>query len=249
MDGPQRRLDDPDQYVFRPDQARRRAARRSSARPRTGTVRTSSTRSCATTRRKRLIAARFIARKLWEFFAYPARPAGVVDALADVLLANNLELRPLLRALLTRPEFYAPTAKQGLVRTPDRVGRRARSYHTGIRVDEIGATVELGERMGQVLFNPPNVVGLEAQRVLAEHQRAQRRAPTCARQRRRGSCATTAASTTSTTMSVADAVDHVAGVLRLAPLSAATRDALIAAQQAERVGGEVDELVGRRRTC
>ena len=38
---------------------------------------------------KRLIAARFITRKLWEFFAHPGRPANVVDELADVFVADE----------------------------------------------------------------------------------------------------------------------------------------------------------------
>ena len=100
------------------------ATRRSSGRPRTGTAPTSSTRSSATTRRKRLIAARFITKKLWEFFAHPGAGANVVNELADVFIANNLEIKPLLRALLLRPEFYSVDGQAGPRAHTDRVRGR-----------------------------------------------------------------------------------------------------------------------------
>lgn len=49
--------------------------RRSSAPHATGTGRASSTRSCATTCRRKQIAARYLVNKLWDFFAHPVARA------------------------------------------------------------------------------------------------------------------------------------------------------------------------------
>jgi uncharacterized protein (DUF1800 family) len=105
----------------------------------------------------RVTAARFIARKLWVFFASPSPPAGVIEHLAEVFLASGLDLRSLLRALLVHPEFYSVTSRQGLVRSPVEYVV-AIAAHTGMPVAESGFPW-LGERMGQSLFNPPNVSG------------------------------------------------------------------------------------------
>jgi uncharacterized protein (DUF1800 family) len=103
------------------------------------------------------IMARFIARKLWEFFAHPIPPPGVVTALATELRSNNYELKPLLRALFLRPEFYLPAAKQGLVRSPiEWVVALLKA--TGL--DAATANPEwYVENMGQQPYSPPNVAG------------------------------------------------------------------------------------------
>ena len=105
----------------------------------------------------RPIVARLIVTKLWAFFATPTAPAGVVDALVAVFIANNFELRPLLRALFLRAEFYAPAAKTGLVRTPiEYVVAVMRA--TGLTAEAIHPEWWLGD-MGQEPYNPPNVSG------------------------------------------------------------------------------------------
>ncbi len=85
----------------------------------------------------RVTAARFIARKLWVFFASPSPPAGVIEHLAEVFLASGLDLRSLLRALLVHPEFYSVTSRQGLVRSPVEYVV-AIAAHTGMPVAESG---------------------------------------------------------------------------------------------------------------
>ena len=80
---------------------------------------------------KKLVAARYITKKLWEFFAYPAPVAAVIDALAQVLFDNDFDIKPWVAAMLMRDEFYSTTAKQGLVRTPIEY-IVALCYHTGI---------------------------------------------------------------------------------------------------------------------
>lgn len=178
----------------------------------------------------RLSAARFIARKLWEFFAHPVPPAGVVDALAAVFVANDMELEPLLRALLTRPEFYAPAAKQGLVRTPTEF-LVALSYHTGIPAGALGAAWR-GDSMGQQLFQPPNVSGWRHNAYWLNTSALGGRADLA-----RGvtwHLRNDARFDFLYGLGVEEAVDHVAGYFGLHPLSPTTRDALVAAHRAER---------------
>jgi uncharacterized protein (DUF1800 family) len=178
----------------------------------------------------KVTAARFIARKLWVFFASPTPPAGVVEHLADVFLASGLELRALLRALLVHPEFYSAASRQGLVRSPVEYVV-ALAAHTGLPLPESGYSW-MGERMGQSLFNPPNVSGwrpnaawLHSAALSARAQVA--RHVTWSLRRNDGFDHLHG-------LSVADAVTHVAEHFGITDLSARTRAALESAHQAER---------------
>jgi uncharacterized protein (DUF1800 family) len=105
----------------------------------------------------RSTAARFIAKKLWTFFAYPNPSATILDALQADFVGSNLDIHTLLRSIFLRPEFYSPTARQGLVRGP------VEWIVTCLRM--LGQTAEdrnpqwWMEDMGQQLFEPPNVAG------------------------------------------------------------------------------------------
>jgi uncharacterized protein (DUF1800 family) len=179
---------------------------------------------------KRATAARFIAKKLWEFFAHPGAPANVVNELGDVFLAHDLELAPLLRALLTRPEFYATAAREGLVRTPTEFTVAA-MYHAGMSAEALGLSWR-SESMGQVLFNPPNVSGWKANsywlNTSALSGRANLAKSVAYTLRKNGGFDFLHAMTTEA------AVDHVANLFGIASMSAVTRGALIAAHQAEK---------------
>ncbi|MGD9999704.1 MAG: DUF1800 family protein [Ilumatobacteraceae bacterium] len=179
---------------------------------------------------KRQVAARFITNKLWAFFAYPGGPANVIDDLAAVLLANDMELRPLMSALLKRPEFYSTTAKQGLVRTPIE-WMVALAHHTGLPVSQLGASW-MGERMGQSIYNPPNVSGWKHNaywiNTSALNGRAQLARHLTFVLRENGGFDDLYA------MTADAAVDHVAARFGVAPLSQATRSAIVAAHEAER---------------
>ena len=117
---------------------------------------------------KRAIAARFMTRKLWEFFAYVGPEAALVDQLAGVLLDNDMNVGQLMRAMLLRDEFYSTRARTGLVRAPLE-WIIAIAYHTnmsGADLNLIDAThPDPGERSrrseltGQLIFQPPNVSG------------------------------------------------------------------------------------------
>ena len=106
---------------------------------------------------KQQTMARYMATKLWSFFAHPGPPAAVVDALVAAFIAGNLSVKALLRVLFNRDEFYSTTAKQGLVRTP------IEWAVTAMKSLQLNATdVDLQWHLanqGQEPFNPPNVAG------------------------------------------------------------------------------------------
>lgn len=179
---------------------------------------------------KRLVAARFIAKKMWSFFAYPGAAATVINPLADVFLASNLNIRALLRTILLHPEFYSTTARQGLVRSPVEYVT-ALCVHTGFPAAEMQMSW-MGEQMGQSLFDPPNVAGWKPNAAWLTTSSLSGRAKmargvTWALRRDDGFGFLN-------TMSVEAAVDNVAGYFGITSMSATTRAALVNAQRAER---------------
>jgi uncharacterized protein (DUF1800 family) len=105
----------------------------------------------------KMTVARFIAKKLWSFFAYPDPAQGIVDDLAGMFAASNLDIRTLVRAIFLRPEFYSPAAKTGLVRSPVEFVVAAMRY-TGVSPTTAHPEWYVGA-MGQQVFYPPNVAG------------------------------------------------------------------------------------------
>jgi uncharacterized protein (DUF1800 family) len=105
---------------------------------------------------KRTIAARFVTKKLWEYFAYQNPEAAVLDALAPGFGAD-WNIKSLLRAMFLRPEFYSAAAINGMVRNPVEWAVAA-MFHTGIGSQAANPQWYL-EGMGQEPFNPPNVSG------------------------------------------------------------------------------------------
>jgi uncharacterized protein (DUF1800 family) len=106
---------------------------------------------------KRTVMARFVCRKLWAWFAH-AKPAdSVVNGLADVFLANDLEIAPVVRAIFEHADFWSTTARNGLVRAPVELAV-AVCRLIGLRADDVQPSWFLGN-MGQELFAPPNVAG------------------------------------------------------------------------------------------
>jgi uncharacterized protein (DUF1800 family) len=111
--------------------------------------------------------AMFVARKFWEWYAYPAPAAGLktlLEGFASVFVANDFDLLPLMREIFTHDEFYSEAAKTRTVKTPAEFVISAykalniRHNAKGIGDDD----TELAERledMGMVLYEPPNVAG------------------------------------------------------------------------------------------
>ncbi len=106
---------------------------------------------------KQTHVSKFLAERLWSFFAYPRPAAGIVDAIAGAMRTGGMRTDAALRAIFTHPEFYSTTAKQGLVRSPFEFMVAAMS-HTGLP-GNVAHPEWYGSDMGQAAFKPPNVSG------------------------------------------------------------------------------------------
>jgi uncharacterized protein (DUF1800 family) len=103
------------------------------------------------------IAARYIATKMWAFFAYPDPDDTIVTALANTFLTSDLSIEELVRAIFNHQAFLSPAAKQGLVRSPAE-WLVACMRAVNITADDANPQWWMGD-MGQTLFEPPNVSG------------------------------------------------------------------------------------------
>ena len=102
------------------------------------------------------VTARFLTRKLFEFFVYTDPSEQLIAELAGVLRENDYEIRPLMRAIFEHPEFYSDRAYRSLIKSP-------LALFVGLfRELEISDPVFLPRLMtatGQELFRPPDVSG------------------------------------------------------------------------------------------
>ena len=103
------------------------------------------------------IAAKFIAAKMWSFFAYPDPDDAVVTSLANTFLAGDLSVHDLVRAIFMHPQFVSTQAKQGLVRSPAEWVAACMRV-AGITAEDANPQWYMDD-MGQQLFEPPNVSG------------------------------------------------------------------------------------------
>ena len=103
-------------------------------------------------------AARYLSKKLWEYFVYEGPSEGGVDALAKVFAGNDFKVEPLLREIFLSREFYSEKAIRTQIKSPIQflVGLCRQMELSGLPTAYLaGAQVQLG----QVLFQPPNVAG------------------------------------------------------------------------------------------
>lgn len=102
--------------------------------------------------------ARFIARKLWTFFAFENPKPALVDALAESFASRKYEIKPLMRQIFTSSEFYSPLAIRTQIKSPVQwIVQTSRILDT----DPPQGIVAINalRQMGQVPFAPPNVKG------------------------------------------------------------------------------------------
>nr|BAL54693.1 hypothetical conserved protein [uncultured Acetothermia bacterium]BAL58321.1 hypothetical conserved protein [Candidatus Acetothermum autotrophicum] len=105
--------------------------------------------------------ARFIAKKLWEFFAYPNPEPQIIEALADVYFAEKYSIKAVMRALFLREEFYAERARFAVIKSPvELVVGAIRQLQADLNLRALPGLLSL---MEQDLFNPPDVSGWAGQ--------------------------------------------------------------------------------------
>lgn len=129
-------------------------------------------------------AAYWFCQKLYQQFVYAVPNASVIDAMATVLLANNFEIVPVMRALLSSAHFYDVNTIGSQIKSPiELAGSLVREFAltyppfnsvkppvsdttmSGIKLYiETNKGISLltrtaGAALGQELLNPPNVKG------------------------------------------------------------------------------------------
>lgn len=105
-------------------------------------------------------AARFIAFKLWRFFASEstAPDSPLITKLAAIFRDSRYELKPMLRAMFLCEEFYAPDVMHTQIKSPAQwLISTARALNAPLPPPGVAGPM-LG-RLGQNLFEPPNVKG------------------------------------------------------------------------------------------
>ncbi len=103
-------------------------------------------------------SARFIARKIWEFFVYERPSDAAITALAGVLIKADHGIAPLLREIFLSREFYAESSMRTQIKCP------VQFLVQMLKQLEITTPPEafplIGQQqLGQSLFMPPNVAG------------------------------------------------------------------------------------------
>ncbi len=102
--------------------------------------------------------APFIARKLWEFYAFEKPDEKLVSHLADDFRAGGYEIRPLLETIFTSAAFYSSDAVRKQIKSPV---QWVMALSRTLEIDLPPARMLLGalNGLGQVPFRPPSVKG------------------------------------------------------------------------------------------
>ncbi|HYU20215.1 MAG TPA: DUF1800 domain-containing protein [Chloroflexota bacterium] len=107
----------------------------------------------------RSVSARFLASKLFSFFAYPAPPDDpVIVGFANTFVSSGLSVRALVEAILKSPQFSSNQAYRAIEKAPVEVAVGAMRTLGAERVPTNGVRSKLVEQ-GQRLFYPPDVGG------------------------------------------------------------------------------------------
>lgn len=104
-------------------------------------------------------AARFIAFKLHEYFAYRDPEPDSVDRLAAVLRGNNYELKPMLRNLFLSEAFYSDRAMSTQIKCPVQLAVGAMRDLGVTQLTSYDGVENAIREMGQDLLEPPDVKG------------------------------------------------------------------------------------------
>jgi hypothetical protein len=98
-----------------------------------------------------------LSTELFEFFAYPNPPTGVVEELSDVYFRSGYSVMAMVEAILTSEEFLSQRAYLANVKSPaEYVATALRSLATTAEPLSGAATID---SQGQLLFDPPSVFG------------------------------------------------------------------------------------------
>jgi uncharacterized protein (DUF1800 family) len=103
--------------------------------------------------------ARFVVEKLWREFVSPdLPPPAEIERIASVLRAGGYAMKPALRALFLSDAFWLPATRGTMVKSPVVLIVGAHR-DLGLPVVDLSSLPVQGRRLGQDLFEPPNVKG------------------------------------------------------------------------------------------
>jgi len=112
--------------------------------------------------------AKFISRKLVQRFVADEPPQALVDRIAEVFTRTDGDIREVVRAILTSPEFYSPKNYQNKVKSPLELAASA-IRATGAATDGAQPIIQAVARMGEPLYQyqPPTGYSEESSRWLS----------------------------------------------------------------------------------
>jgi uncharacterized protein (DUF1800 family) len=121
--------------------------------------------------------SKFIAKKLWAWFAYPNPSTDLVDRVSEKWYRSGLDIKVLLKTVMESPEFYSEKAERHIIKNPvDFVVAPMRQLGIGAQLVAAAKTMDqmsgaaLGvvalanqaiKDMGMPLLFPPDVSGWE----------------------------------------------------------------------------------------
>ncbi len=105
------------------------------------------------------VTPKFLATRLWRFFAYVNPSAADIQPLIDAYHNNDHSVGAMMRALLTSSAFYSAQAYRARIKSPIEfvVGAFRNLGLSGI--EQKGGVLNALELMGEGLYDPPNVAG------------------------------------------------------------------------------------------
>jgi uncharacterized protein (DUF1800 family) len=104
---------------------------------------------------------RFIAWRMWRFFAYNTTlDDAVLQPLADAYYKNDHNIGAMVRAMLGSPDFFSAKAYRGRLKSPvEFFVSSIRALGLEVGYNDLKSAPAVQQQMGQVLFDPPNVSG------------------------------------------------------------------------------------------
>jgi uncharacterized protein (DUF1800 family) len=108
--------------------------------------------------------ARFIASKLFRYFAYEEVDDALAEALGSQLRQSRYEMRPLVRTILNSKAFYSPLAIGSQIKSPIQLVIGT-IRQLDLQMPPQRAMMGALTQMGQVPFAPPNVRGWPGGRI------------------------------------------------------------------------------------
>ncbi|MCW1926139.1 DUF1800 domain-containing protein [Luteolibacter arcticus] len=103
-------------------------------------------------------AARYLPRKLWEYFAAEDPPQEGVEALAKSFKDADFKVEPLLREIFRSKAFYSDKIVRNQIKSPIQFLVQMLK-ELELENPPQGYAVSAQQQLGQVLFMPPNVAG------------------------------------------------------------------------------------------